>query len=86
MYSQSEMLMFHVKKFSTHRSANSEKEILGDFDPLHNYAYIDFCTPLADIRVPYSIRVTLSIVTQLNYIVLKKFSMVMTLYERLRVV
>ena len=73
--------------FSTHRSAYSEKEILGDFDPLHhNYAYIDFCTPLADICVPYNIRVTLSIVTQLNYIVLKKFSMVMTLYERLRVV
>ena len=55
MYSQSEMLMFYVKKFSTHRSANSEKEILGDFDPLHN-AYIDFCTPLADIRVPYNVR------------------------------
>ena len=62
MYSQSEMLMFYVKKFSTHRSANSEKEILVDFDPLHNYAYIDFCTPLADICVPYNIRVTLPIV------------------------
>ena len=64
MYSQSEMLMFYVKKFSTHRSANSEKETLGDFDPLHNYAYIDFCTPLADICVvhcvPYNVRVTLS--------------------------
>ena len=72
--------------FSTHRSANSEKGILGDFDPLHNYAYIDFCTPLADISVPYNVRVTLSIVIQLNYIVQKKFSIAMTLYERLLVV
>ena len=45
---------------SQHTGLQIRKKILGDFDPLHNYAYIDFCTPLADIRVPYNVRVTLS--------------------------